>query len=158
MKSLSRNAGTLAVSTMGTVGIFLALALAVTMVMGYYERSAIEARLGLLSPLENHESKEGAVGGRVASQPRGSAVVPPSPNDQARVRHIRLAATERLQSAAGRVLENQASLAATANKNRYLSALYVNERSKAASQVMRRELLVGLFLVAAGLMSTVATW
>jgi len=93
--------------------------------------------------------------GRHASQPKGSAVIPASPTDPWRQAHTRMQSANKLREAAAAVLENQASLRKTAKRDRYLAALYADERTRAESSLVRREGAIIILLTIAGL---IAVW
>lgn len=93
--------------------------------------------------------------GRHPSQPEGSAVIPASPTDPWRQAHTRMQSANRLREAGARVLENRASLQKTAKHDRYLAALYADERTRAKTSLVRREGVVIIMLTLAGL---IAVW
>lgn len=93
--------------------------------------------------------------GRHPSQPKGSAVIPASPTDPWRRAHTRMQSANRLREAGARVLENRASLRKAAKHDRYLAALYADERTRAETSLVRREGAVIIMLTLAGL---IAVW
>jgi hypothetical protein len=93
--------------------------------------------------------------GRHPSQPKGSAVIPASPTDPWRRAHTRMQSANRLREAGARVLENRASLRKAAKHDRYLAALYADERTRAETSLVRREGAVIIMLMLAGL---IAVW
>jgi len=93
--------------------------------------------------------------GRHPSQPKGSAVIPASPTDPWRRAHTRMQSANRLREAGAQVLENRASLRKAAKHDRYLAALYADERTRAKTSLVRREGAVIIVLTLAGL---IAVW
>ena len=142
--------GAMAAGALGMVGVYLTVMLVVVVATGLYERAAIEAALepaGVLS------KTEGLTPGRQASQLHGSAVLPPVPNDPLRQAHTRLQVAGSLREAASSVLENQASIKQASKRDKYLTALYTGERTKAATSIVRQELAVVILLTLGGLMA-----
>jgi len=173
----------LALGFFGIVGVMLALMLTSAVVAALYERAEIETRNAPLPQsaidtarnskrggldtetvvkaarndvLRGFKSVEGFIPlkeGRHPSQPRGSAVIPALPTDPWRQAHTRMQSANQLREAASRVLENRASLRQAAKRDRFLAALYADERSRAQTSLVRREAAVVIMLTMAGLMA-----
>ena len=147
--------GAMAAGALGMVGVYLTVMLVVVVATGLYERAAIEATLGPpgVPDVPSRGKTEGLTPGRQASQLHGSAVLPPVPNDPLRQAHTRLQVAGSLREAASSVLENQASIKQASKRDKYLTALYTGERTKAATSIVRQELAVVILLTLGGLMA-----
>lgn len=152
--------GMAAAGAFGMVGVFLAIALVAAVVAGLYERAQIEARLP--APASDvggpDDQTEGFIPmrpGRHPSQPPGSAVIPAVPNDPWRQAHTRMQVAGSLREAASKVLDNHAAIRKAHQRDRYLSALFTSERTKASTSVVRRELTMILLLAIGG---GIAVW
>lgn len=152
--------GMAAAGAFGAVGVFLSLLLIAAIVAGLYERAQIEARLpAAVSDIGGPDSKaEGFIPmqpGRHPSQPRGSAVIPAIPNDPWRQAHTRMQVASSLREAASTVLDTEAAIRRAEHRDRFLSALFSSERTKATTSVVRREMTMVLLLAIGG---AIAVW
>ncbi len=152
--------GVLAAGMFGGLGLVLVIILIVAIAAALYERAQIEASIPLPSDdvVPPDDRSEGFIPlkpGRHPSQPRGSAVMPPTPNDPWRRAHSRLQASTNLREAASEVLEVEAGIRKARRRDKYLAALYTNERSKARTSIVRRELAVVMLLAVGGM---IAVW
>jgi len=149
-----------AAGALGAVGVFLALLLVAAVLAGLYERAQIEARLPAAAsdtegPDTNSEGFTPAPGGRHPTQAPGSAVIPAVPNDPWRQAHSRMQVAGSLREAASDVLDTHAAIKKAQQRNRYMSALFSSERTKASTSVVRREMTLMLLLTLGGV---IAVW
>jgi hypothetical protein len=152
--------GLLAAGMFGGLGMVLTTILIVAIAAALYERVMIEAAIPLPSddvsaPDDRSEGFVPLKPGRHPSQPRGSAVIPPIPNDPWRRAHSRLQGATNLREAASDLLEVEAEIRRVRRRDQYLAALYTNERSKARTSIVRRELAVVMLLAVGGM---IAVW
>lgn len=161
-KSVSAHAGTggglLATGIFGSLGIVLTTILVVAIAAALYERTKIKTAIPSVDVLSPDDLSEGFVPlnpGRHPSQPLGSAVIPATPNDPWRRAHTRLQASTNLREATNNVLANEVGIQKARRRDKYLSALYTNERTKARTSIVRRELAVVVLLAIGGM---IAVW
>ena len=148
--------GLLAAGIFGTLGILLTTILVVAIVAALYERTKIKTAIPSVDV--SSSLSEGFVPlnpGRHPSQPLGSAVMPATPNDPWRRAYTRLQASTNLREAASDVLAVDVGIHKARHRDKYLAALYTNERSKARTAIVRRELAVVLLLAIGGM---IAVW
>ncbi len=150
----------LAAGALGIMGVGFAIVLVIAIVSAILERAAIEAAVpppsdGTKTPDDRLEGFVPMQPGRHPSQPEGSAVMPAVPNDPWRRAHSRLQVATNLREAANEVLGVQADIVKARRRDKYLAALYTNERSKARTSIVRRELAVVLLLAVGGM---IAVW
>lgn len=88
---------------------------------------------------------------RVSTQAFGSAVVPAVPQDPIRQAYSRLQLSRNIREAASNILETEAEIREARRKDAFLGALYSNEKDKARSSIVRKELAVFALLVGVGL-------
>jgi hypothetical protein len=138
--------------------LVLLVMLVISVVAAYIERKEIEARLGDAERLLNASTREvpRAVGGREGMTQRhplqsyGSAVVPATPNDPWRRAHSRLDTATNLREAASEVLDINAEIKTARSKAHMLGVIYANEKAKARTAIMRKELGVFILLAIVG--------
>ena len=141
--------------------LVLLVMLVVSVVAAYVERKEIEARLGDAERLVNASKASTATGPAATGrregmsqrhplQSYGSAVVPPTPSDPWRRAHSRLVSATNLREAASDVLDINAEIKTARNKAHMLGVIYANEKAKARTAIMRKELGVFILLAIVG--------
>lgn len=151
--------GLLPAGIFGSLGILLTTILVVAIVAALYERTKIKTAMPSVDVSSTPDNlAEGFVPlnpGRHPSQPLGSAVMPATPGDPWRRAYTRLQASTNLREAASDVLAVDVGIQKARHRDKYLAALYTNERSKARTAIVRRELAVVLLLAIGGM---IAVW
>jgi hypothetical protein len=138
--------------------LVLLVMLVISVVAAYIERKEIAARLGDAKRLLKSSTATGppATGRREGMSQRhplqsyGSAVVPATPNDPWRRAHSRLDTATNLREAASEVLDINAEIKTARSKAHMLGVIYANEKAKARTAIMRKELGVFILLAIVG--------
>jgi hypothetical protein len=130
-------------TSLGALALLVLLIIAVA--AAYIDRKEIEARLSDEENLLKGEltkitkGKEG-MAQRDPRQSYGSAVIPATPSDPWRRAHSRMDSATNLREAASDVLDINAEIKKTRAKAQMLGVIYDNEKAKARTAIMRKEL------------------
>ena len=139
-----------------SLGALVLLVLLITAVVAAYaDRKEIEARLrdeerllkGELTKIT--KGKEGMTQ-RDPTQSYGSAVIPATPSDPWRRAYSRMNSATNLREAASDVLDINAEIKKSRAKAHMLGVIYDNEKAKARTAIMRKELGVFVLLAIVG--------
>ena len=139
-----------------SVGALVLLVLLITAVVAAYaDRKEIEARLSDEEKLLKGEltkitkGKEGMTQ-RDPTQSYGSAVIPATPSDPWRRAYSRMNSATNLREAASDVLDIDGEIKKARAKAHMLGVIYDNEKAKARTAIMRKELGVFVLLALVG--------
>lgn len=140
-------------TSLGALALLVLLIIAV--ISAYIDRKEIEARLSDEENLLKGEltkitkGKEG-MAQRDPRQSYGSAVIPATPSDPWRRGYSRMHSATNLREAASDVLDINADIKKTRAKAQMLGVIYDNEKAKARTAIMRKELGVFVLLALVG--------
>jgi len=140
-------------TSLGALLLLVLLIIAVT--AAYIDRKEIEARLSDEDNLLKGEltkitkAKEGMTQ-RDPLQSYGSAVIPATPRDPLQRAYSRMNSATNLREAASNVLDINAEIKNTRAKAHMLGVIYDNEKAKARTAIMRKELGVFVLLALVG--------